>query len=72
MDTTWSGYAVETGLHTGEFVEVFALDVQDHGGNVLWSGEAGDEPRFQVATRLVATKTGQAVAGGDVLCAYAK
>ena len=67
--TIWASYVVETEFDSGDF-EVLELQVQDYGGNVLWSGRAGDEPKYRVPTRLIATKVGQPAAGGDVLCAY--
>ena len=66
----WAAYAVETDVHSGDFVEVLELQVQDYGGNVLWSGKAGHEPKYQVPVKLVATKVGLPAEGGEVLCSY--
>jgi hypothetical protein len=55
---------------TGEFFEVTQLAVQDYGGNELWRGEPGREPRYRIPVRLVAAKTGAPCDHGDILCDY--
>lgn len=55
---------------TGEFVEVLELAVRDYGGNELWRGRPGDEPTYQIPTKLVATKTGVPVCGADNLVGF--
>lgn len=67
-----SAYCVETYPHSGEFREVLEIEIQDHGGNVLWSGKAGSEPIYRIPFRMVATKLGRAVVGGDICCDWAK
>ncbi len=53
---------------TGTFREATEIAVVDFGGNELWRGKPGDEPKYQIATELAATRLGEPCASGDVLC----
>jgi hypothetical protein len=68
---TWVDYCTEVltlaGGPTGTFVEVLELAVHDYGDNELWRGKPGQQPKYQIRVQLVATKTGQPVAGGNNL-----
>lgn len=55
---------------TGEFVEVLEIALCDFGGNVLWKGQPGREPTYQIPTRLRATKVGERVGSADTLVGY--
>ena len=53
---------------TGEIREVTELAVVDNGGNELWRGTPGQEPTYQIQTRLRAIKTNKIRVGSfDVM-----